>query len=98
MRLMRTIRMVGMALGVLAGILSSSAYAQTRLPEEAEQDRWAFAPGRIELGAQIGGGFSLAEESRQATEFAFIPRLGYAVAEQGDPVDGRSSGTCNFAR
>ena len=82
MRLMRTIRIVGMALGVLAGGLSSSAWAQTRLSEAGEQDRWAFAPGRIELGAQTGGGFSLADRTREATEFAFLPRIGYVFAQQ----------------
>jgi hypothetical protein len=29
--------------------------------EAGDQDRWGFAPERIELGAQIGGGFFLAE-------------------------------------
>ena len=80
--------MVGIALGILAGILSSSARAQTRLPETAERERWSFSPGRIELGAQIGGGFSLAENSREATEFALLPRIGYVFAEQGHVLPG----------
>ncbi len=80
--------MVGITLGVLAGVLSSSAWAQARLPETAEQERWGFSSGRFELGAQIGGGFSLAENSREATEFAFIPRLGYVFAEQGHVLPG----------
>ena len=39
-------------------------------------------PGRIELGAQIGGGFSLTESTREATEFALLPRIGYVFAQQ----------------
>ncbi|HWT83310.1 MAG TPA: hypothetical protein VN648_31445, partial [Candidatus Methylomirabilis sp.] len=85
---MRALRVVGIALGILAGILSSSARAQTRLPETAERERWSFSPGRIELGAQIGGGFSLAENSREATEFALLPRIGYVFAEQGHVLPG----------
>ncbi len=80
--------MVGIAIGILAGLLASSAYAQARLPDEGEQDRWAFAPGRIELGAQVGGGFSLAENTREATEFALLPRIGYVFAEQGHFLPG----------
>ncbi len=80
--------MVGIAIGILAGLLASSAYAQARLPDEGEQDRRAFAPGRIELGAQVGGGFSLAENTREATEFALLPRIGYVFAEQGHFLPG----------
>ena len=79
--------MVGTAIGILAGLLASSAYAQTRLPEE-EQDRWSFAPGRIELGALIGGGFSTAEMTREATEFALLPRIGYVFAQQEHVLPG----------
>jgi opacity protein-like surface antigen len=43
---------------------------------------WSFTPGRIELGVQIGGGFSLAGTTRETTEFAFLPRLGYVFAQQ----------------
>ncbi|HSB81276.1 MAG TPA: hypothetical protein VLM91_21045 [Candidatus Methylomirabilis sp.] len=35
-RLMRALGVVGFALGVLAEVLSSNAWAQTRLPETAE--------------------------------------------------------------
>ena len=85
---MRSLRIVGIAFVVLAGGLSSSAWAQTRLSEAEEQDRWLFAPGRIELGAQIGGGWSLDEKNREATEFALLPRLGYVFAEQGHVLPG----------
>ena len=73
---------IAVGIGIFAWELPSSAWAQTRLPEETEQHRWSFSPGRIELGAQIGGGFSLAENSREATEFAFLPRIGYVFAQQ----------------
>ncbi len=73
---------IAVGVGILSWVLPSTAWAQTRLPEEAEQDRRTFSPGRIELGVQIGGGFSLAETTRQATEFAFLPRLGYVFAQQ----------------
>ncbi len=80
--LLKALRVVGLALGILAGVLAFSAYAQTRLPDEGEQDRWPFAPGRIELGAQTGGGWSIDENKREATEFALLPRIGYVFAQQ----------------
>ena len=74
--------MAGIALAILAGRLPSSAYAQTRLPDVAERDRWSFSPGRLELGAQTGGGWSIDENKREATEFALLPRIGYVFAQQ----------------
>ncbi|HWU40479.1 MAG TPA: acyloxyacyl hydrolase [Candidatus Acidoferrum sp.] len=87
MRLMKSIMMVGITVGALAGVLPSTAWAQTRLTEEAEQPRWGLSPGTIELGALIGGGFST-EETRKDTEFAFLPRFGYVFAEQGHFLPG----------
>jgi opacity protein-like surface antigen len=80
----KTITIAGIAVGVgiLGWVLPPSAWAQTPLPEQAEQDRWTFSPGRIELGVQLGGGFSLANNSREATEFALLPRLGYVFGQQ----------------
>ncbi len=90
MWLTEAILMVGIAVGVgtLAWGLPSSAYAQTRLSEEAEQDRWSLSPGAIELGTQVGGGFSVNEKTRFATEFALVSRLGYVFAEQGHVLPG----------
>ncbi len=79
---------VGFVVWTLAGVLSSSAWAQARLTEAAEQDRWDFPPGRIELGVQLGGGFSLAESTREATEFALPPRIGYVFAQQEHVLPG----------
>jgi opacity protein-like surface antigen len=80
----KTITIAGIAVGVgvLGWVLPPSAWAQTPLPEQAEPDRWSFTPGRIELGVQLGGGFSLANNSREATEFALLPRLGYVFGQQ----------------
>jgi opacity protein-like surface antigen len=90
MRLTKHLMIAGIAVAVeiLSWVLPSTAWAQTRLPEEAEQDQWTFSPGRIELGALIGGGFSLADETREATEFAFLPRLGYVFAQQAHFLPG----------
>jgi opacity protein-like surface antigen len=77
-----------MGVGILSWMLPSTAWAQARLSEEAEQDRWSFSPGRIELGVQLGGSFSLAESTRDATAFAVLPRLGYVFAEQAHLLPG----------
>jgi opacity protein-like surface antigen len=69
-------------------VLPSTAWAQTRPTEEAEQLRWSLSRGTIELGALIGGGFSTKEKTREDTEFAFLPRFGYAFAEQGHFLPG----------
>ena len=84
MRLTKKIMIAGIAVGVgtLAWGLPSTAWPQTRLQEEAEPDRWAFPAGRIELGVQVGGGYSVAATTRAATEVALLPRLGYVFAEQ----------------
>jgi opacity protein-like surface antigen len=79
---------IAIGVGILGRVLPSIAWAQARLPEEAEQDRWGFTAGRIELGAQIGVGFSLADKTREATEFALVPRIGYVFAEQGHVLPG----------
>ncbi|HWT80257.1 MAG TPA: acyloxyacyl hydrolase, partial [Candidatus Methylomirabilis sp.] len=67
-------------LGILTWALPSNARAQAQIQEIAEQGQWAFAPGRIELGALIGGGFSIAKQ--EATEFSLFPRIGYVSARQ----------------
>ncbi len=77
-----TIAGIAVAVGILSCVLPSTAWAQTPLPEQAEQDQWTFSPGAIELGVQIGGGFSLANTTRDATEFSLLPRLGYVFAQQ----------------
>lgn len=84
MRLMELRRIAGIAVvvGILGWVLPPAAWAQTPPPEVAEADEWGLTPGRIELGAMVGGGFSLAGTTREATEFAFLPRLGYVFAEQ----------------
>lgn len=84
MRLTRNLVLAGITVGVgiLGWVLPPTAWAQTPLPEQAEQDQWSFRPGAIELGAQIGGGFSLANMTRDATGFALLPRLGYVFAQQ----------------
>jgi opacity protein-like surface antigen len=84
MRLTKPLLIAGLALGfgTLIGGVPSPAGAQTRLPDGAGPDGWVFPPGRIELGGQLGGGFSLAEQTRAATEVAFLPRLGYVFAQQ----------------
>lgn len=84
MRLTRNLVLAGITVGVgiLGWVLPPTAWAQTPLPEQAEQDQWSFRPGAIELGAQIGGGFSLANTTRDATAFALLPRLGYVFAQQ----------------
>ena len=82
MRLTSAIVIVGVTTGILVGGLPFSAWAQARLPEEAEREQWSFSPGTFELGVLIGGGFSLAETSREATEFAVLPRIGYVLVQQ----------------
>jgi len=66
------------ALGVLMWVGSPKAWAQERLQEEATQGRWLFPPGRIEVGAQVGGGFS----NRPVQLLKFVPRLGYVLTQQ----------------
>ncbi len=88
--LTKTSMIAGMVVGVgiLSWVLPSTACAQARLSEEAEQDRWSFSPGRVELAVQLGGGFSLAESTREATAFALLPRLGYVFGEQAHLLPG----------
>ncbi len=90
MRLTKSLILAGIAVavGILVWLIRSSAWAQTRLSEVAEQDGWVLSPGSIELGAQVGGGFSLADKTREATEFALVPRIGYVFAEQGHFMPG----------
>jgi opacity protein-like surface antigen len=84
MRLTRNLVVAGIAVGVgiLGWVLPPTAWAETPRPEAAAQDQWSFRPGAIELGVQIGGGFSLADTTREATEFALLARIGYVFAQQ----------------
>jgi len=90
MRLTKHLISAGIAVGIatLAWGRPVTAGPETRPPEERELEQWIFAPGRVELGAQIGGGFSLGDSAREATEFSFRPRIGYVLAQQGHVLPG----------
>ncbi len=66
------------AIGLLLWGGLSGAWAQERLQEEALKGQWLFTPGRFELGAQVGGGFS----NRAAQLLEVVPRLGYVLTQQ----------------
>ena len=69
-------------IGILTCALPPVVQAQTRLQEKAEENQWVLAPGRVEAGIQLGGGYSFATNTRDATEYSFMPRIGYVFAEQ----------------
>lgn len=75
---------IGMAgaFGLLLWAGLSGAGAQERLREEALNGRWLFTPGRVEVGAQVGGGFSMQNGIRDASLFTLLPRVGYVVVQQ----------------
>lgn len=70
------------AVGLLICSLSSGVWAQERPQGEAAHDQWLFAPGRVELGLQVGGGFSFAQGERDASLFTLLPRIGYVFSQQ----------------
>jgi len=77
-------RRVGWGLGGVLGLLIwgglSGAGAEERLQEEAQKGRWLFPPGRIEWGAQAGGGFALSDYATPL--FSLGARVGYVLTEQ----------------
>ncbi len=66
------------AIGLLICTGLSGAQAEGRLEEDALRGRWLFSPGRTEVSAQAGGGFS----DRDIQLIALIPRIGYIFAQQ----------------
>ncbi len=73
-------RGLGAVLGLLIWVGLSGAWAEERLQKEAQNGRWLFPPGRIELGAQAGGGFGFSDYATQL--FSLGGRFGYVFTEQ----------------
>src|SRR5262249_12491990 len=77
-------RRVRWCLGGVLGLLIwgglSGTGAEERLQEEAQKGRWLFPPGRIEWGAQAGGGFALSDYATPLLSLG--ARVGYVLTEQ----------------
>ncbi len=69
-------------LGLFPWSVPSVAWGQEQPQDKATEEQWLFRPGRVEVGVQLGGGFSLAEHTRESVLYGVFPRVGYIFAQQ----------------
>jgi hypothetical protein len=77
-------RSLRLRIGLLACLSIALAYGMPAPvhAEEQQAETWPFAPGRLSLGAETGGGFTAAHGVRDAKLYALFGRIGYVLAEQ----------------
>ncbi len=75
-------------LGLFAWLMPTPVRGQERVANGAALDHWLFRSGRVEVGMQVGGGFSVAEHTRNASLFTFLPRVGYVFTQQSHFLPG----------
>lgn len=62
--------------------LCSAPASAGSLEREAAEGRWLFSPGRVTLALLVGGGVSVAPDTRDSNLLALFQRIGYVLAQQ----------------